>query len=54
MNKYQFETLEEYRRHLRQNSKNWYEKNKEKKKAYQREYYAKKKLKEAENNLNNE
>ena len=54
MNKYEFENLEQYREHLRRNSKKWYEANKEKKKAYQREYYAKKKLKEAENNLNNE
>ena len=49
--KYEFETLEQYRKHLRRNSKKWYEANKEKKKAYQREYYAKKKLKEAEENL---
>ena len=51
--KYEFETLEQYREYLRENSRKWYAnpENAEKKKAYQREYYKKKKLKEAEENL---
>lgn len=32
-------TLEEYREYMRANSKRWYQQNKEKKKAYQKDYY---------------
>lgn len=52
---YKFNTIEEYREYMKENSKRWYAdpKNAEKKKAYQREYYKKKKLKEAKESLNN-
>ncbi|MDY5211101.1 hypothetical protein [Intestinibacter sp.] len=36
-----FETLEEYREYMRANAKRWYQRNSEKKKAYQKEYYRK-------------
>ena len=51
--KYKFETLEAYREYMKANAKRWYAdpKNAEKKKAYQREYYKRKK--EAKENLNN-
>lgn len=42
-------TLEEYRAYLRQQSKLWYQKNREKKIQYQKDrYYNSKKLKKAE------
>ena len=52
---YKFNTIEEYREYMKANSKRWYAnpENAEKKKAYQREYYKKKKLKEAKESLNN-
>ena len=52
---YKFETISEYREYMKANSKRWYAdpKNAEKKRAYQKEYYRKKKLKEAQENSNN-
>lgn len=41
-------TLEEYRAYLKQQSKLWYEKNRERKLQYQREYYYNSKNKEQE------
>lgn len=44
----EIKTLEEYRAYLRQQSRLWYQKNKEKKKQYQRDrYYSLKQLKES-------
>ena len=50
--KYKFETLEEYREYQRANAKKWYQENREKKIAYQKEYYKRKK--EARENSSNE
>lgn len=48
MKKREFTSLEEYREHLRQRSRDWYKNNKERKKAYQKaRYYNLKKQKEA-------
>ncbi len=48
--KYKFETIEEYRKYMKLNSKKWYAnpENAEKKKAYQKAYYQKKKAEKAE------
>lgn len=43
---YKFKNIEEYREYQRAVSKAWYERNKEKKKAYARERYYKLKAKE--------
>lgn len=43
---YKFKSIEEYRAYQREISKKWYERNKEKKKAYARERYYKLKAKE--------
>ena len=47
---YKFNTIEEYREYMRENTKKWYAnpKNAEKKRTYQREYYKRKKLEAAE------
>ena len=41
MQKYEFKTLEEYREHQRELSRNWYKRNREKKCQYQKERYYK-------------
>lgn len=41
MQKYEFKTLEEYREHQRELSRNWYKNNREKKIEYQRNRYYK-------------
>ena len=43
---YKFKSIEEYREYQRAVAKAWYERNKEKKKAYARERYHKLKAKE--------
>lgn len=45
-------TLEDYYEYKRQVSREWYRKNRDRKKAYQREYYRKKKMEDAKNSLN--
>ena len=45
------ETLEEYIEYKRQRSREWYQRNREHKKAYQREYYRRKKLAAANEKL---
>lgn len=50
--KYKFETIEEYREYLRENSKKWYAKNKEKKLEYQRKYYYNQKQKKKDEAIN--
>ena len=52
MDKHKFKTLEEYREYQRANAKKWYQENREKKIAYQKEYYKRKK--EARENSSNE
>ena len=48
------QTIEEYREYIRQQSKEWYKKNSEKKKAYSKAYYQKKKLEKAKELQNKE
>lgn len=48
------QTMEEYREYMRQQSKEWYKKNSEKKKAYSKAYYQKKKLEKAKETTNKE
>lgn len=53
--KYKFETIEEYREYMKLNSKKWYAnpENAEKKKAYQKAYYQKRRLKKLKKVRNN-
>ena len=50
----EIQTMEEYREYMRQQSKDWYKKNAEKKKAYSKAYYQKKKLENAKELQNKE
>lgn len=52
---YKFNTIEEYRSYMKENSRKWYAnpENAEKKKAYQREYYKRKKIEAVKEDLNN-